>query len=306
MSSPLACTRCGYQNQPGYQFCSNCGAPLVAAPGAAVPPPVQPYAQPPAYGYYPPSVDYDRTRQIDRTKTGLLLLLIGSLIGWIPYGISLIGGILALVGAILVILGRKAFGTKHSRNVVIAVVLYVVGFIGLFVVAIAFAVALIGSIIPGTMPTVATLEGAVNTLLIGGIVVSFITGLAQVLFTYEIQNQAGRILLFAGMGASIALQIAIFFLISPLIAVAIGNALAGGTYNSGPIADLQNRVTAYSLLGAIANLLWAGAYYLVWSRISRGEIPGRPATPMYPMPPTYPPPTPPTPPSGPAPPINPQ
>ncbi|HII40445.1 MAG TPA: zinc ribbon domain-containing protein, partial [Thermoplasmata archaeon] len=34
LSASLSCTRCGYQNQPGYQFCSNCGAPLGPAPGA--------------------------------------------------------------------------------------------------------------------------------------------------------------------------------------------------------------------------------------------------------------------------------
>jgi hypothetical protein len=314
LSTSLLCTRCGFQNQPGYQFCTNCGAPLGAPPGAppaGAPPPV--YAVPPGYpsapgyppvpGYYPPPGDYDRSRQIDRTKTGVLLLLIGALLGWIPLGISIIGAIISFIGAILVIIGRAAFGAKHSRNVVIAVVLYILSIVGLFVVGIIFAVtAIVPSIVSGTIPTVADLQGAINTLLIGSIITSFIGGLAQVLFTYEIQDQPGRILLFAGLGASVALQVAIFFLITPLIATAIADALAGGTFSSVPITDLQNQMNTYALLAVVANLLWAAAYYLVWSRINRGEIPAKLATaPRYPaMPPQAPPP------GGPAPPINPQ
>lgn len=312
MSASLLCTRCGFQNQPGYQFCTNCGAPLgaPAAPAPGTPPPV--YAVPPGYpsvpgyppapGYYPPPGDYDRARQVDRTKTGVLLLMIGALLGWIPFGISFIGAILSFIGAILVIIGRKAFGAKHSRNVVVAVVLYILSIVGLIIVGIIFAVALLGSILPGTLPTAAALQGAIDTLLIGSIITAFIAGFAQVLFTYEIQDQTGRILLFAGLGASVALQIAIYFLISPLIATAIADALAGGTYSSIPIADLQAQMNTYALLGVVANLLWAAAYFLVWSRINRGEIPPkRPMTPLYPaMPPQAPPP------GGPAPPINPQ
>lgn len=311
----MLCTRCGFQNQPGYQFCTNCGAPLggIAPPGAS-PPPV--YSGAPGYavpgyavpGYYPSPVDYDRTRQIDRTKTGVLLLMIGALLGWIPLGISIIGGLLSFIGAILVILGRRAFGPKHSRNVVVAVVLFILGIVGLVVVGIVFAVALIGSLVPGTtLPTAEALTGAVDVLLIGTIVTSFIMGVAQVLFTYDIQNQAGRLLLFGGLGASLALNIAIFVIISPLIASAVSTALAGGTFDAAPIYSLQAQQSTYALLAVVANLLWAAAYYLVWSRVNKGEIPkplgaagGSPMMPPYGgMPPQ-------SPPTGPAPPLNPR
>lgn len=267
-----------------------------AAPGYAVP------------GYYPSPVDYDRTRQIDRTKTGVLLLMIGALLGWIPLGISFIGAILSFIGAILVILGRRAFGAKHSRNVVVAVVLYILSIVGLFAVGLIFAVALVGSLLPGaTAPTADALTAAVNSLLVGTIVVSFMAGIAQVLFTYDIQNQAGRLLLFGGLGASVALNIAIFLIISPAIAAAVSTALAGGTFDAAPIYALQAQQTSYALLAVVANLLWAAAYYLVWSRINKGEIPkalgGPGGTPMAPpyggMPPQ-------SPPTGPAPPLNPQ
>ena len=276
-------------------------------PGSA-PPPV--YAVGPGYpspGYYPSPMDYNRTKQIDRTKTGVLLLMIGALLGWVPFGISIIGALLSFIGAILVILGRKAFGARHSRDVVVAVVVYILSFVALIVVSVVFTIATLGSIV-STTPTAADLEGAVNTLLIGSVVVAVIAGIAQILFTYEIQDSTGRYLLFAGFGASVALEIAIYFIVAPLMAAAISEALAGGTFNSAPLLELESQSNTYALLAVVGNLLWAAAYYMVWSRISRGEIPKPLVGPgAPPMPPPYagvPPQAPP--PSGPAPPMNPQ
>ncbi len=281
------------------------GAPP-SAPGAAPPPA---YTAGPAYappGYYPSPVDYERARHVDRTKTGVLLLMIGALLGWLPYDIGIIGSLLSLIGAILVILGRRAFGPAHARNVVVAVILFILSIVALIVAAVVFAVVTVSSLL-GTVPTPADLAGAVNAFLIGAIVVAILGGIAQVLFTYEIQNRPGRYLLFGGLVASVALQIAIYFVIAPLMDAAIAQALAGGTFNADPVLALQSQGNTYAILAVIADLLWAAAYYLVWSRISRGEIPkpltGPGAPPVAPpyagMPPQ-------APPSGPAPPLNPQ
>src|SRR2546426_8764193 len=90
------------------------------------------YAAPGPYGGAMPGLpsawDAERRKQIDRTKTGLLLLLIGGLISWIPF-IGVLGGVLLLIRAILVIIGRKAFGSTHARNVLLAIVLFFVGVI---------------------------------------------------------------------------------------------------------------------------------------------------------------------------------
>lgn len=267
------------------------------------------YAVGPTYppsGYYPSPVDYERARHVDRTKTGVFLLMIGALLSWLPLYIGLIGSLLSLIGAILVILGRRAFGVAHSRNVVVAVILFVLSIVALIVAAIVFAVVTVSSLL-GTVPTPADLVGAVNALLIGAIVVAILGGIAQILFTYEIQDRPGRYLLFGGFVASVALQVAIYFVVSPSMASAIAQALAGGTFNPDPINALQTQSNSYAILGVIADLLWAAAYYLVWSRINRGEIPkpapGSGSPPMMPpyagMPPQ-------APPSGPAPPLNPQ
>ena len=303
------CPKCGFSNQPGYAFCSNCGSPLAAAgaPPGAPPAYGAPYGAPPmpAYTYGGSPWAYERTKQIDRTKTGILLLLIGTLLSWIPYGIAFIGYILLFVGAILVILGRKAFGPTHARNVAISIVMFFVGIIMAVVVAfIGFLSALSGLIGPGGAPTPEALASALGAALIGGIAGAAIIGIAEVLFTYALQNQTGRILLWAAYGANLALSIAIFIIISPLMSSVL--TLADYERLAAQMGNLQ-------LLSVVPTALFAAADYLVWTRISRGEIPA--PTPAAPMPPqaapAWSPPSPPTPPaspppSGPAPPINPQ
>src|SRR5207247_2669532 len=93
--------------------------------------------QPPPHPYYAYTAAYwenQRAGRIDNTKTGLLLLMIGLLIAWIPF-IGAVGGIIALVGALLVILGREAFGQEHARNVILSIILFFVG-IGILIVSV--------------------------------------------------------------------------------------------------------------------------------------------------------------------------
>jgi len=240
----------------------------------------------------PSAWESDRQKQIGRTKTGLLLLLIGFLMGWLPR-IGIIGGLLILVGAILVILGRKAFGSTHARNVMISLLLVIIGIIGSIVLVAAFALTLFSAIGPNSNPQQlgAAFSSAFNNLLIGAIILSAISGLGSVLFTYALQNQTGKMLLWAGYVANIIIAIAIFAIISPLITNAVSQATSGSTVDTLPLLALQDQLNNYTLLNAIPSLLFAGACYLAWSRVNRGEIPaptvppGMPATPPAPLPP---------------------
>src|SRR5947209_16915521 len=129
-------------------FCTKCWSPLCAgtAPPASAPPM---YPAPGPYGGAMPGLpsawDAERRKQIDRTKTGLLLLLIGGLISWIPL-VGILGALLLLIGAILVIIGRKAFGSTHARNVVIAIVLYLVGILVGIIAAVLFTAAVFSAV----------------------------------------------------------------------------------------------------------------------------------------------------------------
>ncbi len=311
MAAGVTCPRCGTANKPGFTFCANCGSPLAAgaAPSAPAAPtypaaaPMSAYGAPMGYLGPPSPYEAERRKQIDRTKTGLLPLLVGGLLSWIPI-IQFIGALLSLIGAILVILGRKAFGAMHARNVVLAIVLVFVAIIVGAVFGAIFAFTILSATAQTSQAAAAAIASAFNTFLLGLIVVAAISGLSSVLFTYALQQQTGRILLWAGYGANLVLTIAIYAIISPLVASAVASAISGSTYDPAPIQALQNQLTGLGFLSAIPALLFAAATYLAWSRVNRGEIPPPTTPPGMPVGPSAA--WPPTPPTGPAPPINPQ
>src|SRR3989475_8267762 len=89
------------------------------------------YAPSPAQKYYPyqyPANYWEvaRTSKINNSLTGLLLLVIGVLIAWIPFA-GVIGGIVGFIGGILVLVGREPFGADHVRNTTLALIFFVVG-----------------------------------------------------------------------------------------------------------------------------------------------------------------------------------
>ena len=220
-------------------------------------------------------MEAERRTQISRTKTGVLLLLIGTAIRWIPY-IGIVGAILLLVGAILVILGRRVFGAKHARNVMISILLFVVGFIIAVIAGIVVAGALLAGLF-GQIPTQAAVQSALNNYLIIALVAAIIGGLASVFFTYELQNPVGRYLLFGGYAASVIIQIAIFVVLSQAISAALAAMFPNGTYNptqaAVALSDFTTRATTLSLLEGIPALIYAAADYIAWNRINKGEIP---------------------------------
>jgi hypothetical protein len=233
----------------------------------------------PQYNYAAAIAAQDRERQIDRTKTGLLLLIIGTLISPIPY-IQIIGGILDIIGAILVIVGRNAFGTLHARNTIWSIVIYVIGLAVLFAGAIAFgfavASATLAGIGGGTVNSTAigqSLSSAFNLLLILAAVGGAISGIAEVLFTYGLQNQVGKILLWTGYAAAVAVSIIEFVIISPLIQNAVSQSFTRSTFDPTALNDLQSQLRTLGLLSFIPAIIWASAFYLAWSRINTRQIP---------------------------------
>jgi len=223
--------------------------------------------------------------------------MIGTLLGPVPL-ITLIGGILSLIGAILVILGRKAFGPEHSRNAIWSIIIYIVGFVIIIIGVIAFAFAIISATIAsrsGNMTDLTVIAQALTSsfdgLLIAGIVGGAVSSIAYVLFTYQLQNRNGRIILWAAYASSIAIGIINAIIVSALLSDAVQRSIAGGIFNPDPLRGLQNQLQALGLLGFIPAALYATALYLVWSRIGRGELPA--TTPAPPSPTFSPPPPPP-------------
>jgi len=173
----------------------------------------------------------------------------------------------------------------------LSIALFFIGLIILFTGGLILGLSLATGLLGGT-PTQASIESAFNNALILLIIGSVVAGLGNVFFSYALQTQTGRLLLWAGYAASVIIQIAIFVVIRGTIATLLAAMFPGGTYDPAAAAvaaaSFQAQVSGLGLLSAIPSLLFAAAYYLAWTRVNKGEIPASTPPPMSmtpPMPP---------------------
>jgi len=252
--SVVTCPRCGAGNSPPARFCSTCGTSLLTVPTPTIPP--VGYSPPPAQQYYPyqyPANYWEvvRTNKINNSLTGLLLLVIGVLIVWVPFA-GFIGGIVGFIGAILVLIGREPFGADHVRNTTLALIFFVVG-IAVTIFGSFYAVAY--SFASGLGVSTVSLFGIV--FVIGG----GIFGLSEVLLTYSLQSSHGHTLLWTAYGISIFLGLVNVFL------------LPFGSGGFWPFYFGTGVLLFTGFLAAIPAALYGTAFYLARERIVRHEIP---------------------------------
>jgi hypothetical protein len=214
--------------------------------------PVQPY-----YQYQPPQNAWEvaRTNKINNSLTGLLLLVIGVLISWIPFA-GAIGGIVGFIGAILVLVGREPFGEDHVRNTTLALIFFTVGItvtiFGFFYALVYSATSAFGG---GSSSSTVALFSII--FIIGGA----IFGLSEVLLTYSLQKSQGRTLLWTAYAISIALGLVNLFILP---------------FGSGGFWTIffGTGVFLFSgFLAAIPAAIYGTAFYLARERIVRHEIP---------------------------------
>ena len=268
----------------GHNYCPGCGFPLTpalrasealhqTANGSSVYRQSVPTA---VYSQVPPDYrkirDYHEVTAIGRTRTGLLLLAVSTLLDPIPI-LNYLGGLFAIVGAVLMILGRGAFGDTHSRNVVLSVVIYVIGLVIGIIVAVSFGFSLASIQISGASGTSATeaLSAAFNDLLVGIIITGAVIGIATIVFTYAIQDRLGRILLLAGYFSSLSVGILVFSVVSSQVTTALRNSASLAS----AVDSLRSQAQLLRLLGFVPAVFYALAYYRVRQRIDRGELPSR-------------------------------
>jgi zinc ribbon protein len=252
--SVLACPKCGASNNPPARYCGNCGTPLSAVPGPT--PPAMGYVPPPGQQYYPSQYPVNywevvRTNRINNTLTGLLLLVIGVLIAWVPFA-GFIGGIVGFIGGILVWVGREPFGVDHVRTTTLALIFFVVG---IAVTIFGFFYAWAYNVASGLGVSYITLFGI--NFLIG----SSIFGLSEVLLTYSLQRNKGRRLLWTAYGLSIVLG-----LVNVLLLPFSTNGLLILFFGTGAFLFT-------GLLAAAPAAFYGTAFYLARERIVRHEIP---------------------------------
>ncbi len=198
-------------------------------------------------------------------------MVIGFILGPLPV-IGLIGIILDIIGAIFVIIGRGAFGERHSKYVVISAFVYFFSNVILFFVGLTLLSDIQQAFL--TYRTAAELSAAVSNI-IGGYVIALavlavLIGLATVFFTYTLQNRVGRILLWAGFGGSILLGSLAFVFLAQMPA-AVDQAVA--TRDLSPIIGIVNQIQSLRLLAIIPAIIYALAYLNARSPITNGDIP---------------------------------
>lgn len=283
MSATPQCSHCGSFNLFTANYCSNCGTPLGTGSRS------QNFAgsNPWNRTSYPQTIYGDpvlsqslrRHSDIDHTKTGLLLLIIGTVLSPILY-LNILGVILVLIGAVLTISGRKSFGDVHSRNTIVSVIIYIVGSlvislgaVGYFFAGFSAASAANTSGVFNPALLSQSLGNAFQEFLIATAVGGAIIGLAQVLFTYALQLGTGKALLWLGYFSSIAIGILEIVTLLPLISTAESQTYTGGAYNPAAFTSLQSQLLLLGLVGFIPAVFYASALYLARSRIERQEIP---------------------------------
>ena len=183
-------------------------------------------------------------------------MMIGALISWIPF-VGAVGGLVGLIGAIFIIIGREAFGPAHSRNVIASIIIFVVG-VGVTAVGVVlvFFTAISAAISnPGTVPVEPT--GYTIVILVAGAII----GIAEVVFTYGLQNTTGRILLWTAFILGIITGIVNSFLVLPGLAGTTGFSL------------ITETSLLTGLLAAPSAVLYGIAFYTARERIERKEIP---------------------------------
>jgi hypothetical protein len=261
-SPQMVCPKCGTVNQANARFCFSCGSPLANIPPAQpvqpspmpMPPP-QPWYPPPQqyYGYTAAYYEFQRREQIDRTATGLLLIAIGFFLSWVPF-IAAIGYLLEIIGAILVIMGRRVFGPKQARNVFWSIIIFIVGIVA--VVVTVFIVIFLVIAYPGSPINPSPFA---NSYLLVALVWAAFIGLVEVLFVYELELTTGRILLWCGYAGSLVTTTVNIYVIP--------NITTNFTTNIFGVLFLNGLV---SLTPAIIKGV---AYMLARERIVHGEIP---------------------------------
>jgi len=273
---PVICTSCGGVNSADTRFCNRCGAALgpgsnvptpLSVPGVPLPPATSglPVSYNPEYEILPPEeADHyeegDKAR--DRTVSGLSLLIVAFALGWIPY-VSILGGLIALIGLILLFLGRWGFDDRHHAFVLGGIVFLFLMIVAEFFIAIGFVEAVVGdaqttSSLSGLTSTV---QSQIDAFLIATAVVGILAGLAHVLIPYGLADRQTQALLWAAFAFQVAISVVVLALLLPMVNSAVSQALSGTTFDQGPLNDLDATSAVYGTLNVVPSVVFAWAYY---------------------------------------------
>jgi hypothetical protein len=226
-----------------------------------------------------------------RTQTGLLLLIIGSLIVLIVgliisisnfftddyESFGMLGGvvlalfafialILVLVGAIYFFNGRKEFGEKHQKNVINALIIYVINLFFTFVLYNALLFIGFSSMLSSSGNNFTPL---LSSILIRLFVSTILSCLIYYFALIELEDEKGKLILYAGIISSICITIftSVYFYV---YMNEIYGAFSSGIRPSS-FSGIEN-IGGIGILGIIPGILFIFALFIPYNRIIEGKL----------------------------------
>lgn len=231
----------------------------------------------------------------DHTKTGLLLLLLSIIFGMIT-GILLfilsftqeitninnllaalipviipgaIGGFLGLIGLILIMVGRKDYGEQHSKFAIYALIIFIISIIISVIISIVQSFTTYSSSLSAT----SGLQNLPLIMAINTIISAILSGLMYIFLLYHLENEKGRIILYAAVFTSIFFSIIIsiynYLNLSEIFST-IDLESSSSAYGS--MINYIFSLSKISILGLVGNILFLIAIYIPYNRIKSGEL----------------------------------
>jgi hypothetical protein len=211
-----------------------------------------------------------KSESVNRTRTGLGLILLGIVMEAIP-NLALYGALPLIAGAMLVFLGRRAFGTQHQRYVSRSFILVTGGVVAEFVGSLVVG-GLIALLLSNGADLVTTLSSSFLALNMMLIVIDTIIGLGLVFFTYDLQNATGRTILWAAYSLGVLMNaIFAFVIFSQVQAVSADVVSQVGTAGAA-INLLIYMFAPWRLLQLIPAIFYAIAYFRSRSGVEKKAV----------------------------------
>lgn len=225
-------------------------------------------------------MNYERGRQLEQTETGLALIIFGILFSPIPV-VGPVGGLIALVGIMLTIMGRESYGKAQAKSVVIGAALFVAGVFLTFVESVVYTLFFLS--VPGSIfsliwaPDDALTKALVpylTTFFAIGAAGTILTSIALMFFIFFLQKMPGRLLTLAAAAAGVAMSVLVFSLLTYDITINFP-----GQHDSLLIAYREGsdqyvaqafefQALIVGLLGFVPAIIYAAIYYRLYSNLN--------------------------------------
>ena len=217
----------------------------------------------------------------NNTQKGLLILIMGISVGIIA-NISLflltdnlpgvltlilvailggIGGLLTLIGLILIVVGRREYGEKHSKFAIYAAVIFVLSIV----------IAAVFSIMISMINFISNSPTNTNIILLQTPITSTIGGLVYLFLLYELEDKNGKIVLFLAFIATIIASILITVDVMSLYEELMSSIAAGETSLTNTF-NYISKISRTGIYGIISSGLLLIALILPYNRIKSGEL----------------------------------